>query len=82
LPGMASLEFRLTPQPDGSTKVQQIARFVPQGVLGLLYWWAVSPLHEFVFSGMLRGIAASSRADIIEGPRRARRVTPRAAQSS
>ncbi|MBU6450469.1 MAG: DUF2867 domain-containing protein [Cyanobacteria bacterium REEB67] len=79
VPGMASLEFRITPAGPGQTKVQQIARFVPQGVLGLIYWWLVSPLHEFVFTGLLRGVATGSRATIVEGPRRARRVTARAA---
>jgi len=83
LPGEASLEFRLSAVGEdptkSQTKVQQIARFVPQGVLGLLYWWAVSPLHEFVFAGMLKGIAASCAADIVEGPRKAHRSTPRKA---
>jgi uncharacterized protein YbjT (DUF2867 family) len=79
LPGMASLEFRITPQEDGTTKVQQIARYVPQGVLGLMYWWGISVLHEFVFTGMLKGVATGDRSHIVEGPRKARRVTPRAA---
>jgi hypothetical protein len=34
----------------------QIARFKPRGLLGLAYWYAVSPLHGVVFRGMLRGI--------------------------
>lgn len=58
LPGKAWLEFRLTENADGHTLVQQTAIFVPSGLLGLLYWWAVSPLHDFVFDGMLTGIAS------------------------
>jgi hypothetical protein len=27
------------------------------GLLGLAYWYALYPLHRFVFGGMLRGIA-------------------------
>lgn len=69
LPGEAWLEFRIN-QEDGSTEVRQIARFLPHGLLGLLYWWAVSPLHEFVFNGMLRGIAAADKKQIIKGPHR------------
>ncbi len=76
VPGQASLEFRIAETKNG-TRVQQIARFVPQGVLGLLYWFAVSPLHEFVFSGMLKGIATSANDQILEGPRKARKATPR-----
>jgi Protein of unknown function (DUF2867) len=26
------------------------------GLLGLIYWYAVYPLHHVVFAGMLRGI--------------------------
>jgi len=73
LPGEAILEFFIK-EVDGHTQVQQVARFLPHGLLGLLYWWAVSPLHEFVFNGMLRGIAAASRENIIDGPRRAKKL--------
>jgi len=34
----------------------QTARFIPRGLLGLLYWYAVLPLHYVVFKGMLKGI--------------------------
>lgn len=69
LPGEAILEFQIE-NKDGLTEVKQIARFVPHGLLGLAYWWAVTPLHEFVFSGMLRGVAARSKASIVRGPQR------------
>jgi len=57
LPGDALLEFRLEPAPEGRTRLIQIARFRPRGLLGLAYWYAVLPLHAFVFNGMLKGIA-------------------------
>jgi len=57
LPGEAELEFRLEPGPDGSTtRLHQIARFLPKGLFGLVYWYAVLPFHGFVFKGMLGGI--------------------------
>jgi hypothetical protein len=40
----------------GMCEMSQIARFKPRGLLGLLYWYAVLPLHGVVFRGMLRGI--------------------------
>lgn len=67
LPGEAILEFQISKQAE-HTQVRQIARFVPHGLLGLLYWWAVTPLHEFVFSGMLKGVAAKTPATIVRGP--------------
>jgi hypothetical protein len=31
--------------------------FDPRGLAGLVYWYAVWPLHRLVFAGMLRGLA-------------------------
>jgi hypothetical protein len=41
------------------------ARFRPRGLLGILYWYSVLPLHHIVFGGMLRGIkrAAEGRQE-------------------
>lgn len=73
LPGVAQLAFDLAPQSSGQanpdSKVTQLtmtARFRPKGLLGIAYWYAVLPLHGFVFKGMLRGIkraAESKRAE-------------------
>jgi uncharacterized protein YbjT (DUF2867 family) len=57
LPGRAWLEFEVEPQAGGAT-IRQTAVFEPVGVLGLLYWYAIYPLHARVFAGMLRGLAA------------------------
>jgi uncharacterized protein YbjT (DUF2867 family) len=58
LPGDASLEFEITrPDPDGGgVSLVQTARFIPRGLLGLAYWYAVLPLHHIVFRGMMDGI--------------------------
>lgn len=39
-----------------SCDLVQTARFRPLGLAGLAYWYAVLPLHGFVFRGMLQGI--------------------------
>ena len=57
LPGRAWLEFEVEPDTNGTT-IRQTAVFDPVGLLGLLYWYAVYPLHARVFAGMLRGVAA------------------------
>lgn len=56
LPGRAWLEFEVTPDGRGSL-IRQRAVFEPKGILGLLYWYAVWPLHQMVFAGMLNAIA-------------------------
>lgn len=59
LPGRAWLEFEV--QPDGETsRLRQTATFDPLGLWGLAYWYAVWPLHQLVFTGMLRGLAKAA----------------------
>ena len=70
LPGEATLEFSLYPLTDGGTEIQQLSRFLPKGVSGLVYWYALYPFHQYVFKGMLRGIARSVGNRILEGPDR------------
>lgn len=62
LPGRAWLEFEVTPCETG-TQIRQTAIFDPLGLLGIVYWYAVSPLHEFVFAGMLRNIARQAKTN-------------------
>ena len=56
LPGEALIEFRLTPVGARQCTLQQRALFHPRGLFGLLYWYAVAPLHQIVFRGMILGI--------------------------
>lgn len=56
LPGRAWLEFDVKPDGDG-TLIRQTAVFDPVGLLGLLYWYGIYPLHARVFAGMLCSIA-------------------------
>ena len=56
LPGRAWLEFEVLGD-DFSSTIRQTAIFDPVGLLGLIYWYALYPLHQLVFAGMLRGIA-------------------------
>ncbi len=66
LPGEALLEFQIEPGPAGECTLQQQALFRPRGLFGLLYWYAVAPLHHIVFGGMLRGIRQEAQR-IVEG---------------
>ncbi len=58
LPGTARLTFDITPVDDESTSELILrAYFWPDSLWGKLYWYAVLPLHTYVFQGMLRRIA-------------------------
>lgn len=59
LPGEARLEWTI--QDHGSHReVIQLARFRPRGLAGLLYWYAVAPLHGLVFPRLLAGLIRSA----------------------
>jgi uncharacterized protein YbjT (DUF2867 family) len=59
LPGRAWLDFEV--RPDGQhARLSQTAIFDPVGLWGLAYWYAVWPLHQLVFAGMLRGLARAA----------------------
>ncbi len=60
LPGRAWLQFEVTPD-DGGSLIRQTALFDPVGVRGLLYWYALWPLHQLIFAGMLRNIVRAAR---------------------
>ena len=62
LPGRAWLEFEVTPC-EGGSQIRQTAIFDPLGLFGLIYWYGISPLHEFVFAGMLRNIARAAKTN-------------------
>jgi uncharacterized protein YbjT (DUF2867 family) len=61
VPGRAWLEFKALPQTNGQTLLTQTAFFEPKGLFGLLYWYALYPIHSLIFSGMIRKIAESSQ---------------------
>jgi len=60
LPGVATLTFEVEPAGAGGSRLIQTARFRPRGLAGLAYWYAVAPLHHYVFNGMIRGIARTA----------------------
>jgi hypothetical protein len=61
LPGRAWLEFEVEPAAGGAI-VHQTAVFEPVGLFGLIYWYALLPVHAVIFAGMLRAIARRAEA--------------------
>lgn len=61
LPGRAWLQFEVEPRRDGGSRIRQTALFDPAGLAGLVYWYALWPLHEVIFAGMIRRIAAEAQ---------------------
>ena len=59
-PGAGVLEFELTPLGDGGTRLTATAYWHPAGAWGLVYWYALAPLHLVVFRGMTRNICTAA----------------------
>jgi uncharacterized protein YbjT (DUF2867 family) len=56
VPGRAWLELSVGP----GAHYRQRAVFLPRGLAGHLYWWAVAPFHGIVFGGMVRNITRTA----------------------
>jgi len=62
VPGSAMLEFKALPRAEGGTLLVQTASFDPRGLAGLLYWYALYPIHQRMFSGMAKAIVSRAEA--------------------
>ena len=62
LPGRSWLEFEVQPA-EGGSEITQTAVFDPVGLAGLLYWYALYPIHQVVFRDMLQGIGRAARVE-------------------
>jgi uncharacterized protein YbjT (DUF2867 family) len=62
VPGRAWLQFESKAQENGQTLLQQTALFAPKGLLGLLYWYGLYPIHGLIFSGMVQRLAWQAEA--------------------
>jgi uncharacterized protein YbjT (DUF2867 family) len=61
LPGEARLEWAILDHGPHRELVQ-LARFRPLGLAGLMYWYAVVPLHGLVFPRMVAGVIRAAEA--------------------
>ena len=59
LPGAAVLEFEIALRSRGSLLVTT-ARFHPAGVPGLLYWYALKPIHDRIFRGLPQALVQAA----------------------
>jgi hypothetical protein len=61
-PGAGILEFEIEPAANDGARVTVTAYWHPQGVWGLLYWYALVPAHLFIFDRMTSAIARRAEA--------------------
>lgn len=56
-PGRVFLELRVVPLDGDETELSVTFRLLPKGLGGVVYWYAITPVHYFMFRGMLQNIA-------------------------
>jgi uncharacterized protein YbjT (DUF2867 family) len=78
VPGDAILEFTITPQGSNRTEIRELSRFLPRGLAGIIYWYSIYPLHNYILGGMLKGLAKKIGRPILSGPER---FTPKLPQA-
>ena len=71
VPGEALLQFDIEERGPGRTALTLRARFLPRGLWGIVYWYALAPVHGPLFRGMLTALAKKVGGNILSGP-----VTP------
>ena len=57
MPGRAWLQYEIRETPNGASRLDQTAAFIPKSLPGLVYWYALYPIHSWIFSGLIKAIA-------------------------
>jgi uncharacterized protein YbjT (DUF2867 family) len=70
VPGEALLEIKTEAINSKVCNVSLLARFLPKGLVGLLYWYALYPFHQYVFTQMLKGLVNASNLKFVKKPSR------------
>jgi uncharacterized protein YbjT (DUF2867 family) len=70
LPGEALLEFRLDPLWEKTVDLSMTAKFLPRGLTGMLYWYAMYPFHVILFRNIIENISDLAGTHLYEPPRR------------
>ncbi len=78
VPGRAWLQFEVEAK-DGGSIIHQTAIFDPGGLFGQVYWYALWPVHQYVFGGMLRALGRAAIESAVVEAGRGAEVLPTAA---
>lgn len=70
MPGEALMELRVSAVGEDVSELALTARFLPRGLGGLAYWYALYPFHRWIFRGMLINMARFLNRPLVRGPER------------
>jgi len=69
-PGEALLEININDVGKGQCEIMLLSRFLPKGLMGILYWYILYPFHQYVFTRMLKGMVNASGLKFVTRPER------------
>jgi len=69
LPGEAYLMFEVFPEGRCKSRLRSTALYRPRGLFGRWYWWALLPLHRYIFRGMNAAICRRAQLSSVAGGR-------------
>ena len=70
VPGEALLEFKLDTHWENAVDLTMTAKFLPRGLFGILYWYAMYPFHLMLFGNMIKNISHHAGTHIYDKPKR------------
>ncbi len=68
VPGDALLDFEIQDIGRGECELKVIARFLPRGLAGILYWYGFIPFHHILFRGLLPALVRAAGRPLTQGP--------------
>jgi uncharacterized protein YbjT (DUF2867 family) len=68
VPGDAILDFEIQDLGRGQCELRVIARFLPKGLAGILYWYGFIAFHHILFRGLLPALVRAAGSAVIQGP--------------
>jgi hypothetical protein len=60
MPGIAWLQWQVTPREKKKALLLQTSYFAPKGLLGWLYWYTAYPLAKLIFRKLIDQIASQA----------------------
>lgn len=63
-PGEALLEIRIQPPGKDECELILLSRFLPNGLAGIIYWYALYPFHQYAFTRMIRGMVHAAGLEL------------------
>ena len=56
LPGAGWLQFEACPVKHQRSLLKLVVYFAPRGLIGVLYWYGLLPMHRLVFKSVIRSL--------------------------